>query len=60
MFTKIKIAWDYFMYHPDKTQVVIQVYFLNPLFKFIETVIFFIVATTRQVVLWVQEKAYKI
>lgn len=52
MINKIKIAWDYFIYHPDKTQVIIQVHILNPLYKFIETVVFFTVDTVRGIVLW--------
>lgn len=31
-----KIALDYFLYSPDKTLIIIQIYCLNPLYKLIE------------------------
>lgn len=37
-----KIALDYFLYSPDKTLVIIQIYCLNPLYNFIEKSIEFI------------------
>lgn len=37
-----KIALDYFLYNPDKTLIVVQIYCLNPLFNFIEKSIEFI------------------
>ena len=45
----VKDGWDYFMYYPDKTEVIIQVYLLNPLFNFITNIIFSIVNFVRSV-----------
>lgn len=60
MLTKIKMAWDYFLHHPDKTYVILQIYVLNPVFKFTETLLFFIVDKIRKCILWLKEKAHKI
>lgn len=57
---KIKEGTSYFLYYPDKTQVIISVYILNPLFKFLEKVIFFIIDFIRVVVLKLLNIIYKI
>lgn len=51
MLSKLNIAWDYFLHHPDKTQVIIQVHLLNPLFKKIESGVLFIIDIIRKLVL---------
>ena len=47
---KLKIAWDYFLYHPDKTEVVLQIYVLNPIYDFISKVIFKVLDILRFII----------
>lgn len=47
----LKTAWNYFLYHPDKTEVIIQVYVLNKLFSYIEIVVFWVINSTRSLIL---------
>jgi len=45
----VQQAYDYFMYHPDKTEVILQVYLLNPVGKFIEGILFWKIDILRKV-----------
>jgi hypothetical protein len=47
----IKEYWVYFLYYPDKTNVILQIYFFNPLFNIIEKVLNFIVNNIRKFLL---------
>lgn len=49
---KLKTAWEYFMYYPDKTEVILQVHLLNPLFSKIESVVFYILNLLRTGILF--------
>jgi len=40
-------AYNYFLHNPDKTQVIIQFYFLNHLFRIQETSLFWFVDKCR-------------
>jgi len=51
MFKEIKTAYDYFLYHPGKTHVIVQHYILNPVFKCIEDVMFWCIDRTRSILL---------
>lgn len=44
----ITSAYDYFLHHPDKTYVILHVYFLNPLFTTQEKILFWVVDKTRE------------
>lgn len=48
-----KIGIDYFLYQPDKTEVILQVYVLNPLYKIIETSVKFILQFLRKVIFYI-------
>jgi len=46
-------ARDYFLHYPDKTQTILQVYFLNRVSKLQEEILFWIVDKLRAVCLWI-------
>lgn len=48
-----KIGIDYFLHQPDKTEVILQVYMLNPLYKIIETSVKFILQFLRKIIFYI-------
>jgi hypothetical protein len=44
----ISAAFEIFLYHPEKTEIIIQIYFLNRLSKIIEISIFFVINNLRK------------
>lgn len=55
LFYKLKEGWLYFIHHPEQTEVIVQVYILNPTFRFIEYITFGFLNFVRKVV----KKKYK-
>lgn len=43
---------NYFLYYPDKTLVITQIYFLNPIYSFVEKVIELLFKATRKCLLF--------
>lgn len=56
MISNIKNAWEYFIYHPDKTEVIVQIYFLNPVNTFFTKLVFSIINFVRSICLWYVDK----
>lgn len=48
-----KIGIDYFLYQPDKTLVILQLYVLNPFYKLLEGVLEYIVELLRKLILYI-------
>jgi hypothetical protein len=52
-------AWDYYIYNPDKAQVILKIYIYNPLFEFIEKFFNLIIFSFRKLILLVIENRKK-
>lgn len=48
-----KIGLDYFLYQPDKTEVILQLYVLNPFYKLLESVLKYIIKLLRKLILYI-------
>lgn len=48
-----KIGIDYFLYQPDKTEVILQLYVLNPFYKLLESVLEYILVLLRKLILYI-------
>lgn len=46
---------NYFLYYPDKTLVITQVYFLNPIYSFVEKVVDLLFKNIRKSILFFLE-----
>ena len=47
----IGIAWEYFLHNPDKTETIVQIYFLNSCYRVIEKLLFSLINFSRYIIL---------
>lgn len=53
MKSKVKDTFVFFLECPDQTEVVVQVYLLNPVFDFISNIIYKLISFYRSLILFI-------